>query len=164
MERWVWIGDVAAAQFFFGVLVWFFFFCCLFVGPRRKINVRSESDSEILVWCGKEMRFALFLCLAGLWYYCSRGVLLLSSVRYCYDSAAIKARLLPRFWPPPLGPATPGDQILTGLLARAIYDKTPHFTLQFNAKVAIYLHLTAMIWPGGGSPEPRPEPVTVPER
>lgn len=63
-----------------------------------------------------------------------------------------------------LRPATPGDQILTGLLARAIYDKTPHFTLQFNAKVAIYLHLTAMIWPGGESPEPRPEPVTVPER
>lgn len=156
-------GRCYSAVLFWSFGLGFFFFCCLFVGPRREINVRSESDSEILVWCGKEMRFALFLCLAGLWYYCSRGVLLLSSVRYCYDSAAIKARLLPRFWPPPLGPATPGDQILTGWPG-TIYDKTPHFTLQFNAKVAIYLHLTAMIWPGGESPEPRPEPVTVPER
>lgn len=141
-----------------------FFFLLLFICWPAERNLRSfRVSSEILVWCGKEMQFALFLCLAGLWYYCSRGVLLLSSVRYCYDSAAIKARLLPRFWPPPLGPATPGDQILTGWPG-TIYDKTPHFTLQFNAKVAIYLHLTAMIWPGGESPEPRPEPVTVPER
>lgn len=41
-------------EFWFWV---FFFFCCLFVGPRREINVRSESVLKF--WCGAGRRCGL---------------------------------------------------------------------------------------------------------